>query len=245
MMCPIKKQDRFSDEQNVTYNISNILKKKIMSLELIDDVGFADLSKYRKVEGGKTPFDFLSDAKVGIIYIARIKKVIEKYGKWYVVSLNNFLKQYNSKIVRLLESYGLYSLGIIDERFNQKLIGKISFRQLAVLAGLGTIGKNSCLLHPLYGPGVLIGVIFTNAHLLPDRPLETSSICMNCDLCVVNCPVRAIYYDEFDRHRCKDRRKILGKGCGTPCITCCPVSRENHSNYLKDHVFVSVAKLSG
>jgi len=204
-------------------SLGTILKREILSIELVEDVGFADLSKYRKIEGGKMPSDFLPDAKIGIVYITRMDKVIEKYGKWYVVSLNNFLKQYNNRIALILKKYGLEYVSVIDERFDQKLIGKISFRQLAVLAGLGTTGKNTCLLHPIHGPNVLIGVVLTNADLLPDKPLATS-ICLNCNVCVEMCPVKAVQNDKFNRYKCKNRRKILGKGCGIPCIVYCPIN---------------------
>lgn len=206
--------------------LNAILKRKISSFELIEDVGFADLSEYRKLKGGKMPSDFLSDAKTGIVYIARMNKVIEKYGKWYVVTLNNFLKQYNEKVVNLLKDFALNSTGVIDERFDENLMGKISFRQLAVLAGLGVIGKSTHLLHPIYGPNVLIGVVLTSADLLPNKPLK-KEICANCDLCVKSCPVAAIRNGGFNRFRCKNRRKIIGKGCGTPCITYCPAGKMN------------------
>jgi len=205
---------RHSKNQNIS------LKKEILSFELIDDVGFADLSKYHKIEGGSTPFDFLHNAKTGIVYIARIDKVIEKYGKWYVASLNNFLKQTNYKTVELLKSYGLYSVGILDEKLTKNLIGRISFRQLAVLAGLGTIGKNTCLLNPKHGANVLIGVVLTTAYLQHNTPLKLP-VCSNCDICLKSCPVGAIAQNAFDRYKCKNRRKILGKSCGTPCIKHC------------------------
>lgn len=201
-------------------NQCEILKKKILSLELVEDVGFADLSDYHRVEGGVTPFDFLPDAKIGIVYIARMDKVIEKYGKWYIASLNNFLKHTNNRVVEILKSYGLYSFGVIDEQVTERLIGRISFRQLAVLAGLGTIGKNSCLLHKVHGPNVVIGVVLTNEYLQPDKLLE-ARICSDCDICLKTCPVRAIENDTFDGHKCKNRRKILGGGCGTPCVRYC------------------------
>lgn len=203
-------------------NLSMTLKKEILSSEFVEDVGFADLSKYNKIEGGSTPFDFLSNAKVGIVYIAQLDKVLEKYGKWYAVTLNNFLKQTNDRIVGLLGRHGLCSVGVIDERLTKRFIGRISFRQLAVLAGLGIIGKNSCLLHSVHGPNVLIGVVLTHAYLSPDRPLETN-ICLDCDVCLNKCPVKAMEDDKFNRYKCKNRRNILGKGCGIKCIICCPI----------------------
>ena len=215
-----KRQPHF--RRSIRPDQTTILKRQILSLDLIDDVGFANLAKYRKIEGGGTPLDFLPDAKIGIVYISRLERVIEKYGKWYVASLNNFLKQTNCGITQLLETHGVYSLGVIDERLTKEIVGRISFRQLAVLAGLGTIGKNSCLLHPAHGARVLIGVVLTAGHLQPDAPLEIE-ICWDCDICLTKCPLGAIGGDTFSRYRCKNRRKILGKACEIPCVRQCPV----------------------
>ena len=103
-------------------------------------------------------------------------EVIHKFGRWYVASLNNFLKQTNAKVVTILKKHGLYSRGIIDERITSNLVGKVSFRRLAVLAGLGTIGKSTCLLHPKYGPNVLIGVVLTNSYIPYDEPLKGGAL---------------------------------------------------------------------
>ena len=205
-----------------TDDLKAIIKREILALDLVRDVGFADVSQYRKVPGGSTPYEFLSDAKTALVYIALMDDIINTYGTWYVVSLNNFLKKTNDRIVALLRNHTVYSRGVIDERITDNLTGKISFRQLAVLAGLGTIGKNACLLHPVYGPNVAIGVVLTDSLIPYDTPLD-KEICLHCDICVKECQTKAIKNDFFDRYTCKNRRKILGKGCGTPCIRCCPV----------------------
>ena len=205
-----------------TDDLKAIIKREILALDLVRDVGFADVSQYRKVPGGSTPYEFLSDAKTALVYIALMDDIINTYGTWYVVSLNNFLKKTNDRIVALLRNHTVYSRGVIDERITDNLTGKISFRQLAVLAGLGTIGKNACLLHPVYGPNVAIGVVLTDSLIPHDTPLD-KEICLHCDICVKECQTKAIKDDFFDRYTCKNRRKILGKGCGTPCIRCCPV----------------------
>ncbi|MFX1443065.1 MAG: hypothetical protein ACFFHV_06595 [Promethearchaeota archaeon] len=201
-----------------------LLKKKLLKIELVRDIGIADVSKYKKLPGQLELSEYLIDVKSAVVYIAKINDILDKYGKWYVVSLNNYLKQTNQKIVSILEKYQIHACGIIDEHLNKDLIGKISFRTLAVLAGLGTIGKNSCLLHPIYGAQVLIGVVLVNESFLYDNPIN-DNVCLNCDLCINNCPVQAIHDDHFNRWKCKSRRKILGKGCGTPCLTCCPIGQ--------------------
>lgn len=206
----------------VTDEQKQALEHEIRTLPLIKDVGVADVSSYKQIPGGSTPYEFLHDAKTALVYVAKTEDVLHTYGKWYVVSLNHFLKQTNDRIITVLKRHGLHGRGVIDEGTKGDLIGKISFRQLAVLAGLGTIGKNTCLLHPVYGPKVVIGVVLTNSQIQNDDPLDTE-LCLDCALCLRKCLTGAIRNDCFDRYVCKNRRKLLGKGCGTPCIDLCPV----------------------
>ena len=201
------------------------IRDNILSADLVRDVGFADVSRYRKIKSGGTPFEYLPEARIAIVYAAVADDVMSTFGKWYVVSLNNFMKHTNERIIAILGKHALHSRGIIAERANSDLIGKVSFRQLAVLGGLGTIGRNTFLLHPEYGPNVVLGVVLTDIDLLPDEPL-TREFCMDCGMCINECPAGAIGDDFFDRWKCKNRRKALGKGCGTRCIACCPLT--NH-----------------
>lgn len=216
----------FDGGPNITAKQKEAIRQEILTVELVKDVGFAKVSRYHRVQGGGTPFEFLFDAKIAVVYIAKMDEVIDKYGKWYVVTLNNFLKQTNNRVVEVFKNHELFSKGVIDERITANLVGKVSFRQLAVLAGLGTIGKNESLLHPRYGPNVLIGLVLTNSYMPPDEPL-IEELCSNCGICLDECPVGAINDNFFDRKGCKDRRKVLGKGCGTPCITDCPVGQKS------------------
>lgn len=212
--------------------LKEIIRREILRIDIVKDVGFADVTEYQIVQDGGTPFEYLSDAKTAIVYVAKMDEVINKFGRWYVASLNNFLKQTNEKVVTILKKHGLYCRGIIDERISSNLRGKISFRQLAVLAGLGSIGKNTCLLHPRYGPNVLIGVVLAKAYVPHDNPSD-KEFCLNCDICQSKCPVKAIDNNFFDGWKCKNRRKILGKGCGTLCITNCPVSQPEFTKEKK------------
>ncbi|MFH1896407.1 MAG: 4Fe-4S binding protein, partial [bacterium] len=104
------------------------------------------------------------------------------------------------------------------------LIGKISFRQLAVLAGLGSIGKSQMLIHKTLGPRCVIGVVLTNAEIKLDTPQKTD-LCIDCGVCEKMCPTKALDKN-YDRWECKNRRKILKRGCGIPCVELCPIGRK-------------------
>ncbi len=72
-------------------------------------------------------------------------------------------------------------------------------RELAVKAGLGFIGKNGCLIHPVYGSYVFIGLIRLSVKLTSDEPCTES--CMGCNRCVAACPAQLLD-GAFDPNRC-------------------------------------------
>ena len=65
-------------------------------------------------------------------------------------------------------------------------------RDLAYQAGLGFIGKNSMLIHPIYGSQVMIGTILLDQKLdLPKKNIVASS-CGDCQNCLKACPTNAL-----------------------------------------------------
>ncbi len=72
-------------------------------------------------------------------------------------------------------------------------------RHLAYLAGLGNYGKNTLLIHPLYGSFFFIGLILTDLELEDseyDKP-KLLDICKNCNRCIKACPTEAISENGF------------------------------------------------
>ena len=64
-------------------------------------------------------------------------------------------------------------------------------RDLAAQAGLGWVGKNSCLIHPQKGSLFFIGEILTSLDLA--GPTNTiADFCGTCDRCIRACPTQAL-----------------------------------------------------
>jgi len=80
--------------------------------------------------------------------------------------------------------------------------GPILERDLAQQAGLGWIGKNTCLIHPQLGSYFLLGEILLGIELDPNPPFA-SDRCGTCTRCLEACPTACILPDRtLDARRC-------------------------------------------
>ncbi|MGE4287656.1 MAG: tRNA epoxyqueuosine(34) reductase QueG [Salinivirgaceae bacterium] len=67
----------------------------------------------------------------------------------------------------------------------------VSDKLWAVKAGLGWLGKNSCLINKEMGSFVFISELLVNLELVYDEPYA-SNFCGSCTLCIDACPTQAI-----------------------------------------------------
>jgi epoxyqueuosine reductase len=80
--------------------------------------------------------------------------------------------------------------------------GPVLERDLAQRAGLGWIGKNTCLISPQHGSYFLLAEILLDLALQPDAPFTTDQ-CGTCTRCIEACPTDCILSDRtIDAGRC-------------------------------------------
>ncbi|MBP2831069.1 2Fe-2S iron-sulfur cluster binding domain-containing protein [Aquimarina sp. U1-2] len=119
---------------------------------------------------------------------------------------------------------------------------KVLHIPIAVNAGLGQMGRHTSLITREHGANVRLATVLTDMPLEYDKPQDigVEDVCVNCRICVENCPPQAIYPEkqmvrgtekyhlDFDRCMPYFNEKDT---CGI-CITVCPWSETNNGNLL-------------
>jgi len=89
--------------------------------------------------------------------------------------------------------------------------GPIVERVFAKYAGVGWIGKNTCIINQKKGSWLFLGVILTSIELTPDLPAPDR--CGSCTRCIEACPTDAILAPyQLDSNRCISYLTIEKRG---------------------------------
>lgn len=154
---------------------------------------------------------------------------------------NVLLEQLNDVEAQIQERFGGETRCYVDT-------GPIVEREYAALAGVGWIGKNTCVLNQEQGSWLLLGVVVTSLELERDAlPIAAADRCGTCTRCIDACPTEALIWTAerpervMDATRCiayltiekkgsidVDLREKMGRqvfGCDI-CQDVCPWSRK-------------------
>jgi epoxyqueuosine reductase len=123
------------------------------------------------------------------------------HGKDYHITIGNILKE--------------LAIKIDGQPFVDSM--PIAERELAAMAGLGFIGKNTMLINPKFGSAFFIGGILLNKKDLEfnvlGQPAPYNAPCAKCRRCIDACPNNALTEDGFlDARKCASYLTIEHRG---------------------------------
>lgn len=147
----------------------------------------------------------------------------------------DYHKTLKRRMIRLVEKIEEHAGMTVESR---KLVdtARAFDRAIAARAGVGWYGKNSMIIVPKHGSWVMLGEIYLNIDIEPDRPLNQN--CGRCTICINHCPTGAIVEPyRIDSTRCisfltieergplpRELRHLMGNwvfGCDV-CQDVCP-----------------------
>jgi len=203
-----------------------------------DICGIANIDRFSNTPVGFHPTDIYKACKSVIVFAKQLPKglayvnprIIYKHANELNVSdVDRITYEASIEIEQLdciavpLPCDGPYEYWETD---NLKGKALLSMRHAAVLAGLGSLGKNTLFINKHYGNFLTLGAILTDLDLKSD-PLSEELCIENCRLCLDNCPTKALDGKTANQKLCRPHTYITHEKGFTmtncnKCRTICP-----------------------
>ena len=180
--------------------------------------GMEYLSATRHLEPRQHPSLLMSDVKtilsLGWSYPIRTElKESQSREAWIAGYASG--KDYHLLLPEKLESLAAFIRAELGDSFHYRCFtdsAAILERELAARAGLGWIGKNSCLISPQVGSAFFLAELFTNYPFKTDQNTQDDR-CGKCTRCLEACPTGCILPDRtIDARKCISYHTIENKG---------------------------------
>jgi len=191
-----------------------IVLEEFFKQNSIDTFGIATTDMFQEAPKGFHPLDVLPNAKSVIVFGRKHLSgtyFAEKSEPYSFIrnALSDQLNQTGMNLAYLIEKYGYYavaidSVGPSSKDKTGRSRGIISLKNSAVLAGLGSIGKNTLVINKTYGNLLWFGAVICTAPLNPSS-YQVQNLCIDgCTKCIDACEVGALSYDSLfmDQQKC-------------------------------------------
>lgn len=211
--------------------MSETLAKELLRISTgcgADLFGISDAADFSHYTGKRTPSFYIEAAKSIIVIGHQMNDPILDV---WMDSIDG--KRHYYFINEILASIALEVISAISETGKRAVLSPYSgvfTKDAAVLAGIGTIGRNNLLITEQFGPRVRLRAIVTDAEL-PRNTQKQESFCDTCPrLCWSACPVDAFSTGRFSKDACLgysgEHNRKLSDGSNLGCRECelvCPI----------------------
>lgn len=223
--------------------------KQLSGAEGASLVGVADLSEFKK--GWRViPDDLLSPFNRAVSVAVKLDRdIVDTISDGPTVAyadhyraVNAQLDAITAQLVKWINEQEFAAAAVPASCIadDKDLLGNISHKAVARMAGIGWQGKSLLIVSPQYGPRIRLATVLTDMPLIPDQLLK--SRCGKCSECSKACPASAIKnvlagdrYENRDEalyfSRCAEktlefsaRPGIGGRICGV-CVKVCPFGK--------------------
>ncbi|MDU1891785.1 MAG: epoxyqueuosine reductase [Dysgonomonas sp.] len=109
----------------------------------------------------------------------------------------------------------LISSGVFDGMYKKT---PLPHKTIAIMAGLGWIGKNNLLVTPEYGSALCLGTVLSNAPFVCQGVSAVASQCLHCSVCTDICNVLALKGKIWEKG--VTREEIIDVFECTTCMKC-------------------------
>jgi len=177
----------------------------------------ADMQYLEKISPRKNLKEILQNAKtviaLGMNYYHEQKPLKEKHGRVARYAYGRDYHKIISKKLKQLEAF-IKTLDPNAETKSYVDTGPVLERSFAEQAGIGVVGKNSCLITKEFGSWIFLAEIITNLKLkTATKTSKKFSVCGKCTRCIDACPTGAIVAPGvIDSRRCISYLTIENKG---------------------------------
>lgn len=189
---------------------------KELAVRLGADVcGIAGVGRFSQAPKGFHPEDILPQAKSVVVFAKQFPKGVfnAKTNAPYTLirdSLMHTIDAIAIDIVMAIESAGYTAVPIPSaepytywDKENRQGRGILSLRHAAMLAGLGSLGKNTLLINGRYGNRLWLSAVLTDMQLEEDA--LTEDYCPEgCRICLDACPQQALDGNTIIQKRCRE-----------------------------------------